>query len=149
MWNVSWHFAGSIFEISNWGIFTSLDMSTGPSDFQRRISSLVVFETAKKDKIQKHKSCHKDYVGNNSHWDQESRWNNVTWNNSQEAISIVQICSSRGNLDNSIIHENFNFSLEKKKHANYIVLKHLSVVCSRNETQEFVCSLSPFKGQKK
>ena len=31
-----------------------------------------------------------------------------------EAISIVQICSSKGNFDNSIIQENFNFSLEKK-----------------------------------
>ena len=33
----------------------------------------------------------------------------------QEAISIVQTCSSSGKLDSSIMQENFNFKLQKQE----------------------------------
>ena len=35
--------------------------------------------------------------------------------NLHDAISIVQTCSSRGNLESSIMQENFIFNLERKK----------------------------------
>ena len=45
IWKVSSHLAGLTLNISNWGIFTSLEMSTGKSFFHRRINSFVVLET--------------------------------------------------------------------------------------------------------
>ena len=47
--NVSWHFAGSILDISNCGILTSLEISIGRSFFHLNISSLVVLETGIKE----------------------------------------------------------------------------------------------------
>jgi len=46
-------------------------------------------------------------------------WNwlleSITLRYSQEAISMVHTCSSRGNFESSIMQENFNFNLKKRK----------------------------------
>lgn len=71
-------------------------MLTGLSSFQPSMSSLVVLET-----------------GKNS-INQYTKYIQIV-KCLQEAISMVQTCSSNGKLESSIMQENFNFNLEEEK----------------------------------
>lgn len=97
IWKDSWQSVALISTISNCGIFNPLCIIIGAAFFHSSRNSSIVFETEMQIYL---------LVGRGK------KISILNFHYSHDAISIVQIWLSNGNLARSIIHENLNLSLK-------------------------------------